>query len=516
MAEPSSAGARPRCARCHEPELRAPESSGGGPLSSWTCARCGGGFIPEDGASRLFEELGHTTGDLRELAAHYGGARLACLGCRSKMSLLQLRGASLDVCFGCGALWVDAGDLELVSSGRYQMPPPSVPLAKATAAMVPAQSLVRIDERSLPRHVGRAVLAGVGAVGLVWCLVGILPLSSGLAALAALAAAGGLSRRRAFDVLPRARRMMRWRGYIAPGPADDVGEAFSPDACVVVRRLRLRERLLPWVVLDLVDAEGRDLVRLHGPMSPQRAWIEGPRYARALGVTVRFDVDADADDALDAVNDDGAERGALLAFAANVNWWRLAPERTAGAAAEASMRALRHLVVKGGDGAQLGVVSTAVPQAQTHRRGLDSETAPAHLDVILAEHFVLEDTATGNKARLHAARLLGERATIIVGPSGEVLGHVAATRSVLADVVTWTGPKGRRRLSARLAHGARAARIVDGFGRDVGMVDAEAATPGEPRPISVLLQPGRAAGDARWGLLALAVHLSFASVVDDL
>ena len=446
----------------------------------------------------MFEELNHTNGELRELAALYGGTRLSCPGCRSKMSPLQLRGVTLDVCFGCGSLWVDKGDLEAVSSGRYQMPAPTQPQAKASPAIVPAQGLVRVDERTLPRHVGRAVLAGVGAVGLVWCLVGILPLSSGAVAVAALAAAGGLSRRQAFDVLPRARRMIRWRGFFAPSASEEVGDAFSPESCVVVRRMRLRDRELPWVALDLVDAEGRDLVRLHGPMSPQRAWTDGPRYARALGVTVRFDVDPSADDALDVEEGARTEQPSFVAH----DTWRLSPERAAPS--------LRRFVVKAVDGGQLGAITTEVPRRRT------LEASPESLDTILAEHFVLEDTATGKRARLYSTLLLGARATIVVGPAGEVLGHVAATRNFFADVVTWTGPQGRRRLTARIAHGGMAARILDAFGRDVGTLEASTALPGEPRPIMVHMIRGRATGDARWGLLALALHVSLASVVDDL
>jgi hypothetical protein len=381
------------------------------------------------------------------------------------------------------------------------MPAPTEPLAKASPAIIPAQGLVRVDERTLPRHVGRAVLAGVGAVGVVWCLVGILPLTSGVAAVAALAAAGGLSRRQAFDVLPRARRMIRWRGFFAPSATDDGGEAFSPDSCVVVHRLRIRDRELPWVVLDLVDAEGRDLVRLHGPMSPQRAWTEGPRYARALGVTVRFDVDSSADDALDSEQE---QRTELPSFAAHATW-RLSSERSASS--------LRRIAIKAIDGVELGAITSEVPPRR--HRGVDEPGAPASLDDVLAEHFILEDAATGKKARLYSTKLLGERATIVVGPMGELLGHVHAQRGLLADVFGWTGPQGRRRLTARIAHGALAARIIDAFGRDVGTLDTSTSMLGEPRPVTVRMQEGRATGDARWGLLALALHVSLASIVED-
>lgn len=483
-----------KCARCHDPELTV-----AGVLSSVACPRCGGGFISEDGTSRLLDELGHSTAELRELAALFGGTRLPCPGCKSKMSPLQLRGVTLDVCFGCGGLWVDRGDLEAVSSGRYQMPAPTQPLLKATPAIIPAQGLVRVDERTLPRHISRAVLAGVGAVGLVWALVGILPMASGAAGVLALAGAFGLSRRRAFDVLPRARRMMRWRGYFAPSPSDTAGEAFSPESCVVVRRLRAQpfemlRRRLPWVVLDLVDAEGRDLVRLHGPMLPQRAWTEAPRYARALGVTVRFDVDEKGDDDLDAEQRDNKGNPGFSAH----ELIKLSSER--------APPNMRRIGLKAFDNTPLGTVLNEVP----------SKFPPADLDAVLAEHFVLEDAATGQRTRLYSTHQLGKRTTIVVGPDGAVLGHVDAQRGFLADNFTWRGPQARRELTARVPHGAQSAAIVDGHGRDVGSLELSTAAEGDARPVSLHVSRGRATGIARWGALALALHVSLAAVVDEL
>lgn len=483
-----------KCARCHDPELTV-----AGALSSLACPRCGGGFIPEDGTSRLLDELSHTTAELRELAALFGGARLPCPGCKSKMSPLQLRGVTLDVCFGCGGMWVDKGDLEAVSSARYQMPAPTQPLAKATPVLIAAQGLVRVDERTLPRHISRAVLAGVGAVGLVWTLVGILPIASGAAGVLALAGAFGLSRRRAFDVLPRARRMMRWRGYFAPTPSETAGEAFSPESCVVVRRMRMQpfemlRRPLPWVVLDLVDAEGRDLARLHGPMLPQHAWTEAPRYGRALGVTVRFDVDSKNDDELDETE---RERAGQPGFAAH-DVIRLSSER-----APANMR---RIAFKAFDNTPLGAAFTEVP----------SKWPARDFEAMLAGHFVLEDAATGQRGRLYSTQQLGQRATIVVGPDGAVLGHVQARRGFLADNFTWKGPQARRELNVRVAHGAQSAVLVDGHGRDVGSLELSNAAPGEPRAVELHVSRGRATGIARWGALALALHVSLAAAVEEL
>lgn len=482
-----------KCARCHDPDLDVI-----GALSAAACARCGGGFIPEDGTSRLMEELNHSTAELRELASLFGGTRLPCPACKSKMSPLQLRGVTLDVCFGCGGMWVDKGDLEAVSSGRYHMPAPTKPLARAMTAIVPAQSVVRIDERTLPRHITRAVLAGVGAVGLVWTLVGILPFSSGVLGVLALGGAFGLSRRHAFDVLPRARRMMRWSGFFSPSPSETAGESFSPDSCVVVRRLRAQpfdalKRQMPWVVLDLVDAEGRDLVRLHGPMLPQRAWTEGPRYARALGVTVRFDVDTKSDDDVDR---EQRERSGNPGFAAH-DIVQLAGDR--------APQGMRRIVIKASDNTPLGVITTDVP----------SKFRATDLDGLLAEHFVIEDAATGQRVRMYSTHQLGQRATILVGPDGVVLGHVAAHRKFLADTFTWKGPQARRTLHVRIPHGAETATIEDAHGRGVGSVEMSNVV-GEPRPVMLRMANGRATGTARWGAVALALHVSLAGAIDDL
>jgi Zn-finger nucleic acid-binding protein len=479
------------CPRCHDVDLVA-----GGPLSSSTCDRCGGGFVPEDGFLVLLDEIKCTRDELRELASLYGGERIVCPSCRSKMSPLTLRGQKVDVCFGCGSLWVDAGELEGVSAGRHGLPapkhPPPATTSSASPSLTPAQSLVRVDERSTGRHALRAVLAGSGAVGVVWSLVGIAPGSSAVLGVAALGVSIALSRRDAIDVLPRARRMMRWSGWFPPDKRVSDGEPFSSDSCVVVRKLRVAGRTLPWLALDLVDGEGRTLTRLKGPLLAQRAWTEAPRYARSLGVSVRFDVDARADDELDIAD---AARTDLPSFASH-DVVRLVPD--------ASVRG-RSLHVRAADGAELGVVSTEIPL-----RG-----RPKNLDQLLAEHFIVND-ANGASMRLFSSLQLGRRATVLVGNDGRALGHVAVVRSPLADTYELAGPQGRRAAKVVVRHGAMQARIVDGYGRAAGVLEIGDAAPGEPRAATLHLHPGRLTGDARWALLALALHASLVAAVPDL
>lgn len=478
-----------RCPKCHDVELL-DQSAGGGPLSSAVCARCGGGLIPDDGLGVLLEELKHTRDELRELAALYGGARLPCPACRSRMSPVVLRAANLDLCLGCGALWTDRGELELISNGRYKLPVP----ATTTTELVPqAQPLVRVDERTLPRHVTRAVLAGVGAVGVIWSLAGILPAGAGIASVAALGASAALSRRRAFDVMPRARRMIRWRGWFPPDARSREGAPFGDDSCVVVRRMRAGPRELPLVALDLVDAEGRDLVRLKGPMLPQRAWTEAPHAARALGCSVRFDVDPTADDRLD---DEERARTDLPPLA-HAHALRVQADT-------APSPRLRQLEVVDDQGNRLAVVA--------HERPLRPRMRT--LDELFAEHFSIALPDGRPLVRLYSTKLFEQRATILVSPAGYVLGHVEVRTFLGRTRFAFRGPQGRRHAVTVLPRRAGQASIIDGYGRGVGAIEASASVVGTPRTAALTLNPERLTGDARLGVLALAVHVSLAGLVE--
>ena len=48
---------------------------------------------------------------LRELAAPFGGEAPACPSYRRRMSPVRVKGQPVDLCLGCGSLWVDEGEL---------------------------------------------------------------------------------------------------------------------------------------------------------------------------------------------------------------------------------------------------------------------------------------------------------------------------------------------------------------------------------------------------------------------
>lgn len=479
-----------KCPRCHQTDLIDATESGA-PLQASCCARCGGGFVPDTGLEQIIEELNHSREQLRELAGLYGGMRLPCPCCRSRMSPLILRGAHLDLCFGCGGLWCDLGELERITHNRHALPAPRDQL-QASSTVQAAQALVRVDERSLPQHLGRAALAAVGSMSAVWWLAGIAPAASAIVGVGALGGALALSRQESFDVLPRARRMMRWRGFVPPSLKEGASEPFPVDACVVVRAMSLGSLPLPLVVIDLVGPEGRDLTRLDGPMSPRTAWVRGPGFARALGVSVRFDVTPADDDALDAREATRTDLSTL----ARAPVVMLEAEPPLG-----SM--LRRFPLLDARGELLAMVSGA--SAPLDR--------PTHLSDILDEQLSIRDAAGTTLARLWSTRVLGRRTTVLLNDKQEPLGHVEVARTPLYDTLRVTGSRGRRRASVRLWLGAPHADIMDGWGRRVGVLEARPTAHGTARPVTLTVGPERLTGDARIALVALAIHASLLSAV---
>ncbi|MBM4283299.1 MAG: hypothetical protein FJ137_21990, partial [Deltaproteobacteria bacterium] len=97
-----------------------PLASGQGALGEDVCPRCRGRFLNGALTERVvIDELGVERGILRELAGFFSGARLPCAGCGAAMRPLGLRGVAVDLCLGCGGLWLDAGELSRLSGGRY-------------------------------------------------------------------------------------------------------------------------------------------------------------------------------------------------------------------------------------------------------------------------------------------------------------------------------------------------------------------------------------------------------------
>jgi hypothetical protein len=148
---------------------------------------------------------------LGELAGFFSGTRLACAGCGGAMRPLRLRGVVVDLCFACGGLWLDRGELSRLSGGRHAerdaaiavdddvpvvtgalVEPPRVVLGRGSAAVLLASASVdasalreafaRTDgltsddaDAIAEGHVGVVVhgVADAGAAGLVDVLASV-------------------------------------------------------------------------------------------------------------------------------------------------------------------------------------------------------------------------------------------------------------------------------------------------------------------------------------------------------
>ena len=117
------------CPRCPLPTSIV---EAGGVVGEDVCRSCHGRFLAPELTERIVvEELGVERATLHEIAAMFSGLRLACPGCRAAMRPLRLRGVVVDLCFSCGGLWLDAGELARLTGGRHVE---VVDAAPATAA----------------------------------------------------------------------------------------------------------------------------------------------------------------------------------------------------------------------------------------------------------------------------------------------------------------------------------------------------------------------------------------------
>lgn len=93
---------------------------GVGVVGEDACGRCGGRFLAPEVAERVVvDELGFEREMLHEVANLFSGMRIPCPGCTGAMRPLRLRGVAVDLCFGCGSLWLDRGELRALSAGRH-------------------------------------------------------------------------------------------------------------------------------------------------------------------------------------------------------------------------------------------------------------------------------------------------------------------------------------------------------------------------------------------------------------
>ena len=123
------------CPRCSTADVEVPLADGAGALGEAVCPGCGGRVLDEAAVQRvIIEEHGIARETLRELAGHFGRPLLRCPGCGQRMHPICLRQVPLDLCTGCGAVWLDAGELWRLTEGRWAEVARPAPPAPATVA----------------------------------------------------------------------------------------------------------------------------------------------------------------------------------------------------------------------------------------------------------------------------------------------------------------------------------------------------------------------------------------------
>ncbi len=251
----------------------------GAGLDGHACDTCGGIFLPLSGSERLLGELlALSRAALVDLAEGFGGRRFGCPGCRARMRCLVVRGVDVDLCFHCGGLWLEHGELERLSGGRYGAPAPKKP----SLPVAPPQTAteVRLDGRPLWRRVVGSGVRGVGlAAVVVYLVAGIGPLA--VAGVAAILAGTALRRRRTIDVFPRARRMLRSRAIMPTSPRDENAEHFDDDSVIVVRP----HTHLGFARSTLVDGCGRPIAVI-STGARHSVLMGAARMGKRLGIMV--------------------------------------------------------------------------------------------------------------------------------------------------------------------------------------------------------------------------------------
>lgn len=217
----------------------------GASLDGISCPRCGGTHLPTVGSERLLcEELHLSRAALLELADAFGGRRFRCPGCSARTRALLVRGVDVDLCFACGGLWLEAGELEQLSDQRHRGGSVDRALARVRAPIATRpEASVRLDARAPARKIAGSVLRGTGLAAVIVSFalgpVGVVGSAALLGGAAAIAAGFGLRRRSVLDVFPRARRMLRSRRFM-PALANDDDAVPLDDPCFVVVRPLLR------------------------------------------------------------------------------------------------------------------------------------------------------------------------------------------------------------------------------------------------------------------------------------
>lgn len=97
-----------------------PLAEGVGVLGEARCPSCGGRFFSTEAARRLLEgELGADLFALKAASSERAGG-LSCAACHSRMRPVVVQEQIVNLCAGCGGVWLDEEELELLSEGRYR------------------------------------------------------------------------------------------------------------------------------------------------------------------------------------------------------------------------------------------------------------------------------------------------------------------------------------------------------------------------------------------------------------
>lgn len=104
---PAPAGPDPRCPRCGQADLE----PGAGALGGAGCSQCGGVFLEAGVTEDVLERIGVDRPMAGELLREASAPGVRCPGCGQPARELQLKGTRVDLCAGCGGLWLDADEV---------------------------------------------------------------------------------------------------------------------------------------------------------------------------------------------------------------------------------------------------------------------------------------------------------------------------------------------------------------------------------------------------------------------
>lgn len=228
-----------RTAAC--PRCQAPLSPSSIEVAELGCKLCEGVFIAPEMAAKILGEQGLTPAFIAELSGAVTTSKgCVCLGCSRQMQVLPLRGRSVDLCPGCGALWLDAGELRPLTGGKFDNGELKAP--RALMRKPPVELTRFLAGKPLPSTEKGPAWFLVGSVGAVCVWGGLMDtavanfVSPGML-VAAVAGAGLASMgNRYFRVSPDRRRLVEhWGWQRIPVWKRSHDLAMNPPRRVVIR-----------------------------------------------------------------------------------------------------------------------------------------------------------------------------------------------------------------------------------------------------------------------------------------